>query len=359
MIEAYEIGIKLALQDGVSEGIAAIRRDLGPLDLAIAQTTLRLNQLQRVGAQALAVSLEQPERPVAGVPARRPAAVVTPPPAIEVEPVMAPVETQAAVPASIPPPNPVAGPAAVLAAPRMAGGEPGPVSPAIVARPEVAAQEAAPRLPEIVVEAVRAPGSLRSPEQPIVAPSTGAVLPTSAGPVPTAARLVAPTLQAGDSQRQSNVRTREPAPPRPESAVPAAPASATVAPPQAFPESGRRERARLPVHHHDEVRERHVRQVAAVSNTPSARMAAAPANPAAVFSPTASVAPSASPSYAPPAASPRSREAGMRGDVFLDGTRVGRWMSEQMARDAGRPNTGPTGFDPRRSPAWPGAAVTW
>ena len=67
MIEAYEIGIKLALQDGVSEGIAAIRRDLGSLDLAIAQTTLRLNQLQRVGAQALAASQEQPERLAAGL----------------------------------------------------------------------------------------------------------------------------------------------------------------------------------------------------------------------------------------------------------------------------------------------------
>lgn len=185
------------------------------------------------------------------------------------------------------------------------------------------------------------------------------MLPISTVPVPAAARLVVPTLQAGDSQRQSDVRTQETTLPRPGKGVPAAPASVTAPPPQAVAEPGRRERARLPVHRHEEVRERHVRQVAASSDSPSARTASAPANPAAVFSPTAAVAPSASPSYAPPAASPRSGEAGMRGDVFLDGTRVGRWMSEQMARDAGRPNTGPTGFDPRRSPAWPGAAVTW
>ncbi len=359
MIEAYEIGIKLALQDGVSEGIAAIRRDLGSLDLAIAQTTLRLNQLQRVGAQALAASQEQPERPAAGVPVRRSAAVVTPPPPTEAEPMVTPAEMQAAVQTSIPRPSPVAGPAAVLAAPRMAAGEPVPVSPAIVARPEVAASETAPRLPAVVVEAVRAPGSSRLPEQPTAAPLVGTVLPTPSMPVPAAARVVLPTLQAGDPQRQSDARTQEAILPRTGQGVSAARASATAHPPQAVVESGRRERARLPVHHQEEVRERHVRQVAASLDTPSARTAPAPASPAAVFSPAAALAPSASPSYAPPAPSSRSSETGMRGDVFLDGTRVGRWMSEQMARDAGRPNTGPTGFDPRRSPAWPGAAVTW
>jgi hypothetical protein len=44
-----------------------------------------------------------------------------------------------------------------------------------------------------------------------------------------------------------------------------------------------------------------------------------------------------------------------QGDVFLDGTRVGRWMSRELARQAGGPQASGTSFDPRISPAWPGA----
>jgi hypothetical protein len=41
--------------------------------------------------------------------------------------------------------------------------------------------------------------------------------------------------------------------------------------------------------------------------------------------------------------------------VFLDGARVGRWMSDRLARDVDRPQSGMTGFDPRLGPAWPGS----
>jgi len=44
-----------------------------------------------------------------------------------------------------------------------------------------------------------------------------------------------------------------------------------------------------------------------------------------------------------------------QGDVFLDGARVGRWMSDRLARDVDRPQSGMTGFDPRLGPAWPGS----
>jgi hypothetical protein len=43
------------------------------------------------------------------------------------------------------------------------------------------------------------------------------------------------------------------------------------------------------------------------------------------------------------------------GDVFLDGVRVGRWMSNMLARSATRPARGTTGYDPRLGPRWPGA----
>lgn len=43
------------------------------------------------------------------------------------------------------------------------------------------------------------------------------------------------------------------------------------------------------------------------------------------------------------------------GDVFLDGARVGHWMSEALARAVSGPPGGCTAFDPTMSAAWPGA----
>jgi hypothetical protein len=40
--------------------------------------------------------------------------------------------------------------------------------------------------------------------------------------------------------------------------------------------------------------------------------------------------------------------------VFLDGSRVGTWLSEHLARAAARPQAGATGVDPTLTPAWPG-----
>ena len=57
-------------------------------------------------------------------------------------------------------------------------------------------------------------------------------------------------------------------------------------------------------------------------------------------------------SAAPPA---RQGSGPTGGDVFLDGVRVGRWLSDTLAREVGGPATGGTGFDPRLGPTWPGA----
>ena len=257
-------------------------------------------------------------------------------------------------------PRPPAGPPVVLAAARAPAGELGPVSPAVVARPGTVIPVTT-RPPAIVVDAARAPSGPRSPEQPVASPAVGAVPTVPPPTVATVPGLAAPKLQAGVFLPQKDDQTRELASARPAGRVPLAPERATVAPQQVPAEPRRREMAqRQPMHHQGELREIHERHLAAVSDLPVGRMAPAPARPVATFSPVSSIAPPASPSYAPPAAaSPRARDTSMRGDVFFDGTRVGRWMSEQMARDAGRPNTGPTGFDPRRNPAWPGAAVTW
>lgn len=61
MLEAYEIGISLALQDGVSAGINLIRQDLTTLDRAIAATSQNLAKLE---AQATANIVRAPTPPM-------------------------------------------------------------------------------------------------------------------------------------------------------------------------------------------------------------------------------------------------------------------------------------------------------
>lgn len=55
---------------------------------------------------------------------------------------------------------------------------------------------------------------------------------------------------------------------------------------------------------------------------------------------------------AAPQAQPGDPREGGTGTVMLDGRLVGYWLSEQMAREASRPPGGTTFFDPRQSPAW-------
>ncbi len=70
MIDAYTIGITLALDDGVSAGVAAIRRELAALDLAISETMVRLAEVSRMGRQVGLAGMEfQPSVPP--IPARK------------------------------------------------------------------------------------------------------------------------------------------------------------------------------------------------------------------------------------------------------------------------------------------------
>ncbi len=59
---------------------------------------------------------------------------------------------------------------------------------------------------------------------------------------------------------------------------------------------------------------------------------------------------------AAPAGSDRRQEP-FRGDVYLDGMLVGRWMSKFLRREAERADSGPTGFDAKRSRLLPGVTV--
>jgi hypothetical protein len=61
------------------------------------------------------------------------------------------------------------------------------------------------------------------------------------------------------------------------------------------------------------------------------------------------------PSAAPP---PSSQARGpVTGDVYLDGSKLGRWIADRLAREIARPQSGMTGFDPRLGIAWPGAPL--
>ena len=63
MIDAYKIGIRLALDNGVSAGLAVVRRDLAALDAAIAHSAAGLVALQKLAGGLVDAG-----------PARRPAA---------------------------------------------------------------------------------------------------------------------------------------------------------------------------------------------------------------------------------------------------------------------------------------------
>jgi hypothetical protein len=62
------------------------------------------------------------------------------------------------------------------------------------------------------------------------------------------------------------------------------------------------------------------------------------------------------PSAVPPPTGPQSTT--VHGDVYLDGSRLGRWMTDSLVRAAELPRSATTGFDPRLTATWPGAAVS-
>jgi hypothetical protein len=62
------------------------------------------------------------------------------------------------------------------------------------------------------------------------------------------------------------------------------------------------------------------------------------------------------PSAVPPPS--ESQFAPSQGDVYVDGSRLGRWMTDRLVRAADLPRSAATGFDPRMTATWPGAPVS-
>lgn len=93
---------------------------------------------------------------------------------------------------------------------------------------------------------------------------------------------------------------------------------------------------------------------------PTPVVAATSANPPALQPSIAPITPPqlpamASPQQADGSASGPASGCPIHGDVYLDGVRVGRWLSDVLAKAAGGPAQGMAGFDPRLSPRWPGS----
>lgn len=335
MNDMFEIGVTLALGDGVGESISRARRDMAALKVAASDHAITVTQLQRLAAG---------RRPVAEAP--RPAAVPTPPKQI-------------------------------------------PDSEAKAATPTSHSQEtrslATLPVPSRAERAVRSSPAPRAPTRvtiPMMLPTQTPSQATPAAPVAAAQTNHSGLLQA----------------------APAIPASraAVEAPKVTFPKASSskapvltmKEQRALPPPPVGAASGRAISQ-AAVRATPSrSESAAPPASRAASSSPVGtSVAPPPRPSTgnqalrrsegaapttaraadAPVAALPQrlpavrteansnekteSRSGPAEGDVYLDGALVGRWLSRYLAREAGLPSSGPTGFDPRRTPQRPGATA--
>ena len=343
MSDMFEIGVSLALSDGVADEMARLRLDMARWQAGLRTGGVPVGALNQAAARALSVSgAAVPERVVV------PKAVSVPVP---------------------PPPPPLAaqgpGPAASLV-PQAAtlrpvdGGEAGP---------------AAERASERLVAVVQA-----WPPHP-VAPGAGREAP----PIPQApleSRAVASPHAATLGMLGENARQPAAVPMAP--FMPAARIGASLGVPQDMPRWTQPDAQVPPTGQAPEM----VRAPATPVWTMSASLDAAPGAPSQPVAPVASTiiqqavagqgargaatvqqqggvgrATQLRPDQAQggavpePPPTPQGGQAQMGGDVFLDGALVGKWMSRFLGREAMRAPAGPTGFDPRRGRLMPGATV--
>jgi hypothetical protein len=349
VIDAYEIGIELLLQDGVSAGLETIARELAAVDAAVAASSAGLMALTRLaegvssGATSMGVVGGAPGKGVEPKGADAAAPVVDEAPDGPRLPREAVGDLVAGMTAA-----PVARRAvdgAVVAEPitvRALTEGTGRPERASAPRPAVSLAEvagAAPVTPVGLALAEAAALAGGAGHAPIVAAPSSAPVGFPAASAAARVAAVAPAQQSAD-------------PAMPVGA--AASAGAAAAPLMVF-------RDALPALKAD---------VGAVSNAPAPVAAAmqrqARPGPAPDVRVESDWSGGAVPTPGPvsmaaggaggrPAASPR-REAGRSegGDrpVLLDGRLVGQWLGERMARDAARPGAGTTFFDPRQAPAW-------
>ncbi len=347
MEDAYEIGIRLVLENGVSAGIAALQSELATYDRALTATTGRLQTATEVGRRFTA-----PMGSGGGVPAVRSPVAGELTEASDAETGRrreAPVPVPTMSPRITVPPQVavVLAPARIRATPpeRDSGVQERtlrlPVAPELPAR-------ATTQTPQSALRLGREPAM---PARPVpAAPAVKAVPAVMAAPVVPAAPLVsaAPVVPAPQAMAVPPPSYAHYAPVSP---VDRAPAVVV----QQVPDSGlasrpvvdRREGQQAPV----PAREL-VRPFEWSMTQPGEGFASAGAPPPRPPRPEGASIAATEPASPVAAATPSGPT---QGDVYLDGTRVGRWMSDRLARDVNRPQAGVTGFDPRLGPTWPGS----
>jgi hypothetical protein len=328
MTEAFEIGISLALRDGVSDAIAAARRDVAALDFAIRSNAVSMSQLRSAGQRLLGKDWQAERRSDEKAKPRAPD--------------QAPEPTRPEVDA---PPADVIGTrtrqADGVGTPRARGENPAPLLQFGMALPSGMARTQA-----------QVPAWATAPTAPA---HTDLTPPAGVARQPQAASLA-------ETQRTQQALPN-PAPYMPQPIIGAAPITLNIGrpspapktpspPPDAFPQV-----QTMP----DSIM-RSITRLQAGQAAPPGPAAAAPPEAAGAPPPNAAQpAPSATISGTAPSSGSAdlqlAAQSAMNGDVFLDGALVGRWMCRFLARQAGRESAGPTGFDSRRNPILPGPTI--
>jgi hypothetical protein len=394
--EAYEIGVTLALSDGVSEGIERARRDMVQFETALASGGVTVQQLRRAAVGAVVPPTPPRAQPAPKPevrPAERAADVVkadVPAGANAAEVAIAPrwVSGAAAGDPGVPQAKAAAAPvvpavvreanvapavvretnvaSAVLAAP---SGAPA-AAPRMAGRGEAARVAAAP-LPQVLEDGAARFAASAGPADvsvPGVGPTTkpmGLVQVFAAAPVALPKVEVSPataTVPVAPSASLQGAPTHSSGPP----VGPLGAASRTVAGPVSVASAVRFSApgdgggapppavrpAPAPERHDDGAAERvppfHFGSASPTRGGPPGVSGGAP--DAGDGGGKRSAAPSG-----PPAAAQSQGPTG--GDVFLDGMLVGRWIARFLADGAGRAPAGPTGFDGRRGRVLPGPTV--
>jgi len=362
MTEAFEIGISLALADGVSEGIAKAQRDADAVARSVAAGALSVQRLQAAGVAALTVMRSAREAANHATPA-------------------APGRAEAGATRAA---TEVGGDAgAVAAAAPVMNLTPGAAAPARSVAPA-----ASPLVWEQASDAQGASGRggdeiARAPDRIDLVQSVR----LDAQAAPVREQSVAPTLErseqvGSDHGRDEHAGAERGVPAAVSVAAPAVVARAGPVAPRAVAgrESvrsapaglrldwfgGRQPEPGAVAPREAGAADGGAAPVAVPAAPGLAPVSAAPVAPVAADVPQARV---AAPDRSAPGgvAAPEGAEAAggqgggpagpMQGDVFLDGALVGRWMSRQLSREAGRASAGPTGFDSRRNALLPGPTV--
>ncbi len=393
MPEAYEVGITLALQDGVSAGIQLIRRDLTLLDRAIAATSQNLSRLQAQDAESPNGSPIQPASPGAVTESEKHKPRETEATGADARsglPSFPTVAKPQMLSMGLPGKSedlqsPVAVTSVGSAAPQSrnvgAAGDTG--------APEAAAQNGGVSWPGKLPDATTAdraipsgPAAPKLPAKPQtvdpngVASSQGRPLERLIGP--TAPRFVKSEARAepagqvqgldqpsrpllADGRMKSGAPSDEPAGPalrQPLAERTTARDRQSAPVPSRSPPLG--SQGRFEPYSPPSQRGTDEATAGGRSLTPSFSGRAAPevlgGQPgvsAAVLDHAQAREPGLS-SSAPPAQS--SQSITLQGDIIIDGSRLGRWMTSSLARQASRPPSGPVGPDPRQTPLWSGQA---